>query len=761
MKNPCPFLLFLFILNISGFYGRAEISSSGISLIPMPQQLIVHEGHFLLNQLVNIRADAGLEQEAAYLQAALFDVASVKLQLSQAEAAERSIRLKLDPAVQGAEAYRISSNGNRYEIAGKTGAGVFYGIRTFLQLIPVQAAAEINLPLVSVSDGPRFEWRGMHLDVCRHFYSVELVKKLLDEMAKLKLNTFHWHLTDDQGWRIEIKKYPELTQTGAWRKETKIGHMADYPHRFDGQRHGGFYTQEEIREVVAYAQQRHITIVPEIELPGHAQAAIAAYPGLGCFNDTLEAWTLWGVSEHVFCAGKESTFQFLEDVLSEVIDLFPGTFVHVGGDECPKTHWKECTLCRQRIEEEGLKDEHELQSYFIRRMERFLSLKGKKLIGWDEILEGGLAGGAVIMSWRGEKGGVNAAKLGHQVVMTPGEWCYFDYFQSANPNEPIAIGGLTDLAKVYGYDPVPAQLDAEKQKLILGTQANVWTEYIPTAEQLEYMIFPRLCALAEVMWTEPGNKDFAGFEQRMDKQYLRMAKDGVRFRVPPPEGLDPIHTYAAKEAIIALSCPVPSAKIRYTLDGSEPTERSAEYLKALRIKLDEDKILRAVTILADGTKSYPVSSLLRSRNMEPVKLRNLQKGLNYRFFDGPFRSFKEVGGEPELTGTVDWLIIPVQTMSNLKGWIFDGYISIYKDGLYRFQLSSACGSGLYIGNELVIDNDGFNYDNVRSGLVELKAGFYPVRVKYFSTNAGQRIRLYYQPPWKDKFEVFPGEKYYR
>lgn len=740
----------------------AQNTTKTLSLVPKPNQLEVLPGSFLLDGDVQIVwANNNLENETEYLKTALSEATGFPFLVSKSVSANTTIVLDIDSRIEGDEAYKIRSSPKQYEIVAKTPAGVFFGIQTFLQLLPPLEKGAMEIPLVKIDDEPRFEWRGMHLEVCRHFYSVDVVKKLIDQMSRYKLNTFHWHLTEDQGWRIEIKKYPLLTEVGAWRDSTVVGHMANYPRSWNGEKHGGFYTQEQVKDVVAYAQARHITIIPEIEMPGHAQAALAAYPWLGCFNDTLRPWTIWGVSENVYCAGKESTFQFLEDVLDEVIPLFPGAYFHVGGDECPKENWKKCPLCQKRMKEEGCKDEHELQSYFIQRMEHYLETKGKKLIGWDEILEGGLAENAAVMSWRGEQGGIEAAELGHKVVMTPGNWCYFDHYQSTDPNEPTAIGGLTDLQEVYSYDPVPSHLDKEKQKLILGTQANLWTEYMPTAEHLEYMIYPRLCALSEVQWTQPENKDFADFEKRMDDNYLRLAHNGIHFRVPPPEGLSPVQIYNSKEATVTLSCAAETAVMRYTTDGSEPTEFSQVYEGPFNIKLDNDIVLKVATYLRDDSRSYTVTSVLKKHELKPVKLKNPEKGLNYKFYNGPFGSFKEVGGEPEKTGTVDWLVIPAEIMGTGKGWEFTGYIKVPVDGVYFFLLDSSCGSGLYIGDQLVIDNDGFNYNCMQSGKIELKAGFYPVKLNYFNTIYGQSIKLSYKKPGSNKLEVFPGGNYFR
>jgi hexosaminidase len=381
------------------------------------------------------------------------------------------------------------------------------------------------MPCLTITDWPRFPWRGMHLDACRHFWSVEFTKKYIDLLARYKMNSFHWHLTEDQGWRIQIKHHPILTAVGAWRSGSQVGPYARL--EFDTVRYGGYYTQDEIREVVAYAAARHINVVPEIEMPGHALAALAAYPQVGCTGGPYEVNRGWGVFEDVFCAGNDSTFALLEDVLTEVIDLFPSPYIHIGGDECPKDQWKLCAKCQTRMKAEGLKDEHELQSYFIQRIEKFVNSKGRKIIGWDEILEGGLAPNAAVMSWRGTEGGVAAARSGHYAVMSPGSHCYFDHYQGDPANEPLAIGGYTTVQKVYSYEPVPPELNAEEAKYILGAQGNVWTEYILTPEHVEYMAVPRMLALAEVLWTPKEKRNEADFIRRLDSEFPRLGELNV------------------------------------------------------------------------------------------------------------------------------------------------------------------------------------------------------------------------------------------
>jgi hexosaminidase len=469
------------------------------------------------------------------------------------------------------EAYRLQVFPDSIVISATTGSGIFYGLQTLAQILEDAPQAPFGIPLFEINDWPRFGYRGMHLDVCRHFYTVDFVKHYLDLMARYKLNTFHWHLTEDQGWRIEIKKYPKLTEIGAWRTEldTTTG---------DTVRYGGFYTQEQIRDVVQYAKERFITIIPEIEMPGHSRAALAAYPQFSCSGEYEPVANRWGVFTHVYCAGNDSTFYFLQDVLDEVIDMFPGTYIHIGGDECPKKAWEECPKCQARIKAEKLADENELQSYFIRRIEQYLISKNRKLIGWDEILEGGLAPEATVMSWRGIKGGIAAAKQQHDVIMTPGTHCYFDHYQANPEYEPHAIGGYTTVQKVYSYEPVPDVLNNEEARFILGAQANMWTEYIATEHHLEYMLLPRMLALAEVDWTEPKHKNWDDFNRRLQAHFRYFDKQGINYcpgdytihfkLIPNPEGGD---------SLLQMETEIYQAEIRYTTDGTEPTARSQVY----------------------------------------------------------------------------------------------------------------------------------------------------------------------------------------
>lgn len=506
-------------------FANFTFSQNELALIPKPSEVKFSEGNFVLNKKTVIHADEN-SFEAKYLQRVIKEKTGLELKISSITKSKSKIYLG-KTFDSNRESYSLTIDKYDVNIISNSYKGQFYGIQTFLQLIPSEKKESINLSCLNISDQPKYAWRGMHLDCSRHFFPKDFVKKYIDYLAMYKFNTFHWHLTDDQGWRIEIKKYPKLTEIGAWRNGSMIGRYDDK--KIDDKRYGGFYTQEEIKEIIAYATERYITIVPEIEMPGHAIAALAAYPEYSCTGGPFEVGKIWGVYDDVFCP-KDETFTFLENILTEVIDLFPSEYIHIGGDECPKTRWKVCPHCQKRMKDENLKDEHELQSYFIQRIEKFVNSKGRKIIGWDEILEGGLAPNAAVMSWRGTEGGIAAAKQKHFVVMSPGSHCYFDHYQVADPkNEPIAIGGFTSVEKVYSFNPTPKELSPEEAKYILGAQANVWSEYILSPEHIEYMIFPRMVALSEVLWGTSNSENYLDFKNRLVQHFKIYDKKGINY----------------------------------------------------------------------------------------------------------------------------------------------------------------------------------------------------------------------------------------
>lgn len=510
-----------------------------ITIVPQPVSMQMHEGTFNFSPQTIIVAGEAEKHEAKMLNFYLNKIYGFTLPVKNklSKNAGSVIVLNLKKSGDRKDGYQMEVGSGKIEISSAGNEGLFYGLQTLLQLLPDSKSDFVNntvaISQLTINDYPRFNYRGMHLDVGRHFFDVDFIKKYLDYMAFHKFNNFHWHLTEDQGWRIEIKQYPKLTSVGGFRNGTIIGRFPGTGN--DNKYYGGFYTQEQIKEVVKYAMERHINVIPEIEMPGHASAAIAAYPELSCFPQedtkfpakTVWAGTTkgkqvqqtWGVFDDIF-APTEYTFKFLENVLDEVMALFPSKYIHIGGDEAPKTNWKRSEFAQQLIKEKGLKDEHGLQSYFIQRIEKYLNSKGRKIIGWDEILEGGLAPNATVMSWRGEEGGIAAAKQNHDVLMTPNSYCYFDYSQTKD-EDSVTIGGFISLEKVYNYEPLPKQLNKEEQKHILGAQANLWTEYMEYPTKVEYMLFPRMSALSEVLWSPADKRNWSEFSSELPAIFKR------------------------------------------------------------------------------------------------------------------------------------------------------------------------------------------------------------------------------------------------
>ena len=565
--------------------GKTETEDCPI--LPRPQQVDRQHGQYVMRGEQTVAfpdSSAGAHTVFRYLSEALRP-AGISLKQVAPEA-KASIRWSFSDQL-AEEAYTLTITPEAISICSNPSAkGLFYGVQSLLQLLPPSAwdtkqkpAESYQLPAMNLTDAPRFAYRGAMMDVGRNFLPKEAVLKMLDLMAFYKLNRFHFHLTDDQGWRIEIKKYPRLTEKGAYRKQTQVGHCDYYfPRRYDGIEKRGFYTQDEIREIVRYAADRFITVIPEIEMPGHSSAALACYPELSCgLGKTYVVRDYYDVFDEVYCP-KEHTFRFLEDVLTEVIDLFPSHYIHIGGDECPKKAWKKCSHCQALMKQLNLPDESALQSWFIHRIEKFVNSRGRDIIGWDEILEGGLAPRATVMSWRGEAGGIEAARQQHSVIMTPGEYCYFDFYQEDPEEAPLAIGGYLPLDKVYSYNPLPGELTAEEQKYIIGVQANIWGEYIQTPDYFEYMTFPRLIAMSEVQWTQPERKDFASFARRLDREFERLGYRGVNacrhfYNVLIEGGWKE----EKKNFEVDLHTLCPDADIRYAIGDSVITPSSARY----------------------------------------------------------------------------------------------------------------------------------------------------------------------------------------
>ncbi|WP_293490419.1 glycoside hydrolase family 20 protein [Prevotella sp.] len=587
--------------------------TADFNIIPRPQQVNVsNDAPFTLSAKTVISLGTNsqnMKRNANMLASYIEQATGIRPAVGKSKNGT-AIVLTIDKTIANAEGYKLDADAKQIRIAGASAAGVFYGIQTLRKSLPLVngKASKVSIPAVHIADAPRFAYRGTHLDVSRHFVTADSVRQFIDMLALHNINRFHWHLTDDQGWRIEIKKYPLLTQIGSKRAQTVIGHNSG---KYDGKPYSGFYTQKQIRDIVKYAADRYITIVPEIDLPGHMQAALAAYPDMGCTGGPYEVWQKWGVSDNVLCAGNDKTLTFIDNVLKEITKLFPSKYIHVGGDECPKTQWQKCPKCQARIKalnleaKDGHSAEERLQSYIITHASNYLKSLGRNTIGWDEILEGGLAEGATVMSWRGESGGIAAAKQHHDVVMTPNSYLYFDYYQSLDKaNEPLAIGGYLPLETVYSYEPMPKELTADEARHIIGVQANIWTEYMPTFKQMQYMALPRLAALSEVQWSQPALKDYTSFTNRLTEfthLYDRLGYNYAKHLYNVAIHVDSDNKW--REILIHMTT-AGKAEIRYTLDGTEPTVNSTLYTGA--IVLQKSAKIRAAAF-RDGKRSSVTS----------------------------------------------------------------------------------------------------------------------------------------------------------
>lgn len=709
MKRSRSFAILLMFMFLRSF--SQEQTNAVLPIIPKPNECIILHGNFVLSASTKIVAPySAAQNEIEWLNEYLNKYYGFKLQtVSKIPKDNNYILFEIPDWEAGlTENYHLSINEKRISILAEAkSAGNFYAIQTLIQLLPTNKSNSLLIPCLQIKDAPRFKWRGMHLDVCRHFYPVAFIKKYIDLIAMYKMNTFHWHLTEDQGWRIEIKKYPKLTQVGAWRKGTMVGAYSDQ--KYDSIRYGGFYTQEQIKDIVAYAAKKYITIVPEIEMPGHSLAALAAYPWLSCTGKPQEVAKGWGVFEDVYCT-KDSTFKFLENVLDEVMSLFPGNYIHIGGDESPKTRWKVCPQCQSMIKKEKLKDEHELQSYFIKRIEKYINSKGKQIIGWDEILEGGLAPNAAVMSWQGTEGGIAAAKQNHNVVMTPGSHCYFDHYQSWPADEPYAIGGYTPLEKVYAYEPIPAELNTEEQQYILGAQGNVWTEYILNEKQVEYMAVPRMAALAEVLWTRPEFKNETDFLTRLQQHFLLLDKLDVNYA----KALYKVEQKISQGKNIQLELKAnPSlGEIHYTMDGTEPILSSPKYQSPL-------ELTKSVTVKAALFKNAELKGKVSTKSYAINKATNKEIILK----NSPNKSYKGQGNFTLVNGVIATLPRISEQWLGWDGNDLEATINLEKEeniheikiGFLKEELS-----WIYLPKEVefLISNDGLTFKTI--GTINLK-----------------------------------------
>lgn len=713
-------------------------------LVPQPAKIVRGLGQFEFDSRTRFSADGAARKVAEPLRVQVAGATGFEIPYTGAEG-QNVVSLRLRPGLAhlGREGYAMEVSPTRIRIEAPTPAGLQYATETLRQLLPTElvatnpspSALRWSVPCLVVEDAPRFEWRGLHLDVSRHFFPVAFIKRTLDSMALLKLNRFHWHLVDDGGWRIEIKKYPRLTEVGAWRKaisEVWSQTRLEFPEPEDkSPRYGGFYTQEEVREVVAYAAERNIEVVPEIEMPGHSMPALAAYPEVTCDYFAQTAWKIATGMQHAtnYCPGKDGTFQFLEGVLDEVMQLFPSKVIHIGGDEVNKLQWNKCAPCAARMAGERLAGPEELQSWFLRRIERYLNGQGRTMMGWDEILEGGLAPNAEVMSWRGEEGGVAAAKAGHRVVMTPTSHCYFDFSYDA-----------ISTRKAFEYEPVPASLSEAEGKRVRGAQANVWTEWMETPEKVESMLFPRLLGMAERLWSPATNRDTDAFMVRADAFYGRLDAMGRAYRVPLPEPSEAALVLAGSGTLSFAAPPLPGGVVRYTLDASEPLADSPVFNAP--IALSGSGTVTAATFTASGRRSDAMR--VPYVTVAPRGVQGLVPGLELRHAEGKWSAVPDLhieGFQP--VPRIDASAFEGQEAYALE---WTGFIRIPAHGKYTFELGSDDGSVLWIAGIKIVDNDGLHGFGLKSGAVTLAAGAYPFKLGFFEAGGADRITLAVRGP---------------
>lgn len=639
MRKTLFLTALLLSVNVISTFSKSDKAMADFQVIPLPNEILIQQGEsFILDQNVKIVVatdNQQMQRNAAFLQQYIDEKCALHLKISSSPATGKCIELTTGLKNDQPEAYQINVNSQKITINAPTANGVFYGIQTLRKSVPAGKIRSVEFKPVVVNDAPRFPYRGMHLDVARHFFSVDEIKTYIDILALHNINTFHWHLTDDQGWRVEIKKYPKLTEIGSKRDETVIGKNSG---KYDGIPYGGFYTQNQCREIVAYAAERYINVIPEIDMPGHMLGALEAYPELGCTGGPYKVWRKWGISEDVLCVGNDNTLKFIEDVLTEIVDIFPSKYIHIGGDECPKTSWKKCPKCQAKIQELGLtgNDKHTaeelLQSYFISQAEKIINSKGRSIIGWDEILEGGIAPNATVMSWRGVNGGIVAAQQKHDVIMTPNTYLYFDYYQTDDiDGEPFGIGGYLPVKKVYDYEPLPTTLNDDEKKHILGVQANVWTEYIPNFRHVEYMTLPRMTALSEVQWSKPEQKNYSDFLNRIPKMLRIYDIYGYNYARHIFDVSAAIKADQKAECVTVALSTFDNAPIHFTLNGTTPTKKSPVYHDTLRIK--ENTTINAVAFRDGKPGKIMVEKIQYNLStMKPITA--IQPLSNYYRFNG-------------------------------------------------------------------------------------------------------------------------------
>lgn len=715
-------------------------------VVPAPAALEAGEGKFEPGARTDVAVSDPRDAKLRELAALATDILHAAWQrpsrlVDAADSGAVALRLSLAPDPRAnPESYRLVVAARGIDLRAPTHAGLFLGLQTLRQLAPPGAPAA-GIAAVRIDDAPRFRWRGLHLDVGRHLFPVAYIKRQLELMARYKFNVLHWHLTEDQGWRLEIQRYPKLTEVGAWRSQTARFHRDGHT-SYDGRRYGGYYTQAQAREIVEYARRLHITVVPEIEMPGHTVAALAAYPELACTPGPFEVRVDWGVDENVLCPS-ERTFEFLEHVLDEVLAIFPSEYIHVGGDEAPIVRWQQSELAQAIIEREGLADEHALQGWFMRRIEAYLQRHGRRMLAWDEMLAGDPAPSTTIMAWRSIDEGARAAQRAHDVVMTPTSYAYFDYCQSRAIDEPYCPGHLP-LRQVYAFEPVPAQLTREQARHVIGGQGNLWTEHVRTPDAAEYMYWPRALAMSEVLWSPAVARDWDGFAARLGPQLAALGRMGVNYRVPEVLGLDGDVLSLADETTVALATPLTDARIVYTLDGSDPDADSPRYDAPVALRLTEaPTTLSARLLTADGRLGPIMRADYATTALRPARVSAAgEPGLRRDYFELDARDTDALlAATPVRSDVADVVGIPESARQERFGLRYRGVIEVPADGVYRFSLSSDDGARLLVDDAVLIDRDGPQSPGVTHGSVGLARGAHAFELRYFQGGGDKALRL--------------------
>lgn len=739
----------LLLIMVAGLLSCKKEKTIYDAIIPKPLHIKEFRGNFVLDDQIVICKNASMDSAgtiAAYLSAEMKSLLNWNVQVAASAEGKKYIGFgKLHTINElGKEGYALTVNSDSIMIYANEPNGLFYGVQTLLQSImpytkQLVETKLLEMPCVEITDHPRFAWREMHLDVSRHFFDKEFVKKYIDVLAFHKLNVFHWHLCDNQGWRIEIKKYPQLTDVAAWRKDSTLDMEACKDPK--DKCYGGYYTQDDIREVVKYAQDRFITVLPEIEMPGHSWFALYAFQELNCDGKP------WRMPDSVsfqqtgpYCVGNEKTFEVLENIISEVIDLFPSPYIHIGGDECNKEPWKKCPKCQKRMKDEGFTHVDQLQSYLITRMEKFINSKGRQIFGWDEILEGGLAPDAAVMSWRGEKGGIEAAKQKHQVVMTPGEFLYFGEEQPRLSSDTRIKRGFLTLETTYGYNPVPQELSAEEKKFVIGTGGCIWTEGTFNNTEAMQTLLPQISALSEMAWIPEENKNYNDYISRLLLQYGRYDQKNWEYNIHFPVGYTN-EIFCGDSTSIAITSEMPWLDIRYTTDGSEPTISSTLYTGPVVIK--ENCTLKSKCFLPGGKSSITRSGEIRKVSlMKAAEAADVKPGLALKIYSGKIDSLSQFASLKQINeGVANVIAIPDSMKGDFFALEFSGYIKIEKDGVYTLSTISDDGSCLFIDDEVTVDQDGVHGSIEKYRHLALAAGLHKIRVQYFEARFGQDLKV--------------------